>query len=160
MANAYFIKELISNPLLIEGRRVPFEDFGDDLGGITVSDAGLTEALRTAQRSGRGGVREVEEAEFTDTKKNAVDNELRRNSRSSANHVERLPFHRRLPAVADASGERETMRIPIPVGQIPVGAPLEKPGELPPPPPRRPSTRRLSEMAPVPPALVPPTPAA
>lgn len=161
MPRAYFLKEILSNPVFLkDGRKIAFEDFGDDKGGITTEDEGLIAELRASQIKRRGGIIETDQGGFADAKKKASANASRRASQSSSNNVVNPTLLRQkrnglAPAVANrgAVPDYDAMKVKVPkvppveAARIPVGQKLEVPKELPPPPERRPRTRRLSELA-------------
>lgn len=159
MPRAYFLKEILSNPICTtDGRRIAFEDFGDDMGGITTEDDGLVAELRAAAAGRRGGIVEVDSDAFADAKKKASVNGLRRASQSVSNspaNLAGLPQRKGGAATAPAKGsvpDYDAMKVKVPIvprapEKIPVGQKLEVPKDLPPPPERRPRTRRLSEIA-------------
>lgn len=155
MAKMFFVKELISNPLILEGRKIPFEDLGDEMGGIVTEDPVLAASLRHAQRTRIGGVYEVTEEQFADHKKKAIEHESLRNSRALANNIggPLQPLNKPVDAAVAGNIEQtpiqsETFRVPIPTTKVPIGAPLSDSEKIPPAPARRPATRRLSQLAP------------
>lgn len=105
-ATKYFLKEIVSNPVHVklptrEGgqviARVPFEEFGDDVGGIALTDPVKISALRSFAKARRGGVREVSEEEYNAAKKVASVQEQRRASlrpKSLLNQLVRLDVQR------------------------------------------------------------------
>jgi hypothetical protein len=104
MSKHYFCKEILSNTLTIGGTPVPFEDIGDNNGGIIVEESdpiynGLLDFIKRKV----GGVYEVTEAQYEEIKKKSTANESARRLRSP-NFVNMDPFRlNRVTVAPDAT---------------------------------------------------------
>lgn len=125
----YFIKHIVSRPLLHGGRRVPFVEFGDDTGGIildSVQSEGLVRGLSAL--NGTKGIKRVTREEFEETKKNSIAAQSQRTSRHPPSI--RIQTPQLLPPKPAAVGQVESEPLSIPK-EIP--PPRKKPGPKPKP---------------------------
>lgn len=141
---AYFIKEIVSNPIrLPSGRKVPWEAVGDDVGVLATNDPQLISELENAARKQIGGVSKVDLAGYEDAKKKSSAEELRKISLFKANNPFRTP---RLSEDAAPVVEVKPLPKVSPPGQ-PIATPVNLP--LPTPKSRRRSVLTSAEPAPV-----------
>lgn len=68
---AFFKKEILSNPVYIGGTGIRWENIGHDMGIIAIEAEGGVNGLREMVRQQRGGVIEIDEAEYEELKKKA-----------------------------------------------------------------------------------------
>lgn len=139
MSAIFFGKELVSNPVLVNGVQVPFEVLDGNRGVIkldTVTNKTLVDGLNKLASEQRGGVYQIDEAEYTKKKqqfpprspKFGVAKEMLRAMPDNKN-----PFKRAEASVA--AGEK-----PVPVEEMPA-PPVEQLAEPVTPAPKPPTAR-------------------
>lgn len=141
MPKVYFLKHIVSRPLLHAGRIVPFVPFGDDTGGIILDDVqskGLVDALKSM--NGTRGVKLVTPEVYEETKKNC---NVRASLRSSRRAPEMRVSNPQILQPRAAAGVVESDPLEIP-SEIP--PPRNKPG----PKPGRKRALPTESLAPVP----------
>ena len=120
----FFVRQGISVPLRLLGKRINFEEFGADVGGLSILEDARTApfvvAIRDAIRDQIGGMTEVTEQGFLDAKKAASDAQKLQEQRAAQSSIG-SPFNQdpRLAVGADPFGKAPA----APVEQINVSLP-------------------------------------
>lgn len=111
----FFVRQGISIPLRLLGKKIEFQDFGADVGGLTFIEspavAQYVTAIRGAIQQQIGGMTEVDEAGFLAAKKAASDAQTNRELRAAQSSLG-SPFNPnpRLAAGVDPMGNAPAER--------------------------------------------------
>ena len=131
----FFVRQGITVPLRLLGKRINFEDFGADVGGLFILESEATApyvaAVRDAIRNQIGAMTEVTEQGYLEAKKAAGDAQKTREQRAAQLSIG-SPFNQdtRLAASADpfgnTAGAPPVARIDVSMPTAPVLAPISE----------------------------------
>jgi len=124
----FFLKELTTNPVIVSGTVVRWEDLGGDNGCLATNDKRLIEGLRGFIKRRLGGVSEIDGDDFENKKKQlSASGQVFESWRES----QRIGLRPRQHAVADAnpffgkSPEVQSATVPAaPVAGVPAAEPV------------------------------------
>jgi len=144
----HFLKEILSNPIVIKGRTVPFENVGANRGVVALdpanpADGDLIAGLNDFASRGVGGVAKLTEAEYTEKKSHPVSTpSVRPRELLRARHPG--PPQRQVPVPAEAMVQSTAAPAEPPLDLDSLKAVTEPAAPAAEPEAFKPATRRIS----------------